>query len=493
METAVLKPETSTQADVTAVTAKVSAEKRFDDLTNRLAKVQSEELRKLLDRQNELIARVNALANIKDADEAARGKEILEANLAEVREEIAKRTENVGVMAAELMALYDELGLQAQKADETSPEDERKRGIAQKRVEDAVTAVASARAAIIAAEAKVAEAKNGWWPFGKQARIEAAKAAAAKAEAEMPRAEAALEDARTNVLTVDAQIEIDKADRIRRASLAENFAMIRQFTGNAINVLRDDVEQTTVRIDVTQKALTSALTKKAEVARELDKLRDDIAKKERDLERETRARDEIPDQGSEAYAIADGLVKQLDGELTEMTGRELELNTRLMALTAAAEANSSSFKGLTVQRDTARVYIVKLETAEKTAEILGHNIDRMVKNTTQETASDALDRAADKMIFVTIELGEKAKIASAKAKNEALERHRVFMEQAHAIRTVGDEAMAIEAQRYIELDEKIRAGYAEQGIDVNLSHLVEAAATVGQPRRAPAEDGEVTY
>lgn len=489
---AVLQAEVVKQ-DVAAVTAKAKPEERFDDLTGRLATVQSEELRKLLDRQGALIERLNSLADIKDVEEAERQRSIIEADLASTREEVAKRTENVGVMAAELMALYDELGLQAQKADENSPEDERKRQAAQKRIEDAMATVAEAKAAITASEAKVAEAENGWFPIGKQAKVDEAKQKLSQAQIAVPKAEAALEEARENVVQVEAQIEIDKADRIRRASLAENFARIREFTNNAVSVLKDDVEQTEIRIGVTEKALTSALTKKAEVARDLDELRFEIEKKERDLNREIGARDQIPDKGSEAYAVADKLVKEIDSELTEMRGQELELNTRLMALTAAAEANSSSHKGLTVQRDTARVFIVKLETAEKTAEVLGHNIDRMIKNTTQEAASDALDRGLDKVIFTGVELGVRAEVSSAKLANDALERHAEFMKQLTNARAAGDEAIAAEAERYGKLDDEIRAGYAAQGIDVDMSHLVEAAVKVGQPRRAAADDGEVTY
>jgi hypothetical protein len=138
--------------------------------------------------------------------------------------------------------------------------------------------------------------------------------------------------------------------------------------------------------------------------------------------------------------------------------------------------------------------MVKLETAEKTAEVLGHNIDRMVKNTTQEAASDALDRVNDQMVITAVELGVRAEVASAKVANDALARHAEFMKQLTQIRGAGDEATAIEARRYIELDERVRAGYAEQGIDVEgMSHLLEAAKTVGKPRRAAADTGEVSY
>jgi chromosome segregation ATPase len=492
-ESAVLKDEAGIDAQVSAVTADMGSEERLDDLTGRLAEVQSKELRKLLDHQNELIERLNGLADIKDVEEAERKRSIIESDLASTREQIAKRTENVGVMAAELMALFDELGLQSQKADEDSPEDEDKRQAAQQKVERAIVAVTEAQAAVKTGKTSLDEAENGWFPFGKQAKIDEAKAELTQAEENVPRAEAQLAEARENIQTVEAQIQIDKADRIRRASLAENFARIREFTGNAVNVLQDDAEQTEIRLGVTEKALTSALTRKAEVARDLDALRDTITSKERDYHREIQARGEIPDQGSEAFAKADQLVKQLDGGLTELRGQELELNTRLMALTAAAEANSSSLKGLTVQRDTSRVYIVKLETAEKTAEILGHNIDRMIKNTTQEAASDALDRANDKMVMTAVELGVRAEVSSAKSSNDALARHAEFMAQLKSTRSAGDEAIAVEAERYVQLDERVRAGYAAQGIDIDMSHLLQAAQTVGQPRRAAADDGEVSY
>lgn len=488
-EAAVLHPET--ESAVSAATAKVAPEQKFQDLSTKLSEVQGEQLRKLLEKQNMLIERLNALADIHDVEEAARQRSIIEADLASTREEVAKHTENVGVMATQLMALYDELGLQAQKADEDSPEDEYKRQAAQDKITAAIEAVATAKAGVTTAESAVTEAGKAW--FGKQGKVATAEAALETAKTRVTTAETALESARKAALEVEAQIGIDKADRIRRASLAENFARIREFTGNAVATLRDDVEQTEVRLGVTEKALTSAMGARAQAARSLDELRDEIARKERDLSRELQARDEIPDQGSAAYVEADQLVKEIDGELTKMRGEELMLNARFMSLVAAVEANSSSLKGLTVQRDTANVYVVKLETAEKTAEVLGHNIDRMVKNTTQEAASDALDRANDKMIMTAVELGVRAEISSAKTTNDALTRHAEFMAQMKKIRGAGDEAMAVEAKRYVELDERVRAGYAAQGVDIDMSHLLKAAETVGQPRRAPADDGEVTY
>jgi hypothetical protein len=475
----------ATSAEIASVVVETPPEQRFDDLTKRLERVQSDELRSLLDKQNELIGRLNELADIGDVAMAERQRAIIEANLETTREEIAKRTANVGVMAAELMALYDELGLQAQRADEESPDDIAKRKRAKSGVQAAMTAIATAEAAVTTAEQNVTEAEAGWWPFGKEAKVADAKAAVETAKAAVETAKAKLPEAEQAALQVEAQIEIDKADRIRRASLAENFAMIREFTGNAVKVLSEDIEQTETRRKVTEGALNSALTKKAETARSLDALRDEIGTLNRDFGREQRALDEIVDQGSEAYANQQKDVALLGQQLTEKNGTELKLNTLLMSLTAAIEANKSSLAGLTVQRDTAEVYVIKLETAEKTAAVLGHNIDRMIKNTTQETASDALDRANDKMTMGAIEMGIQAEVASAKARNDALDRHKALMQRMHGARDAGDQAMATEAARYVKLDAEVRAGYAAQGIDLDMSHL-QAAAEAFSKREAPA-------
>lgn len=482
-----------TDVSFASVEAKPAGE-RMTIMTKQLQEVQSAELRKLLDRQNELIERLNQVANINDVAVAERQRAIIEADLASTREEIAKRTENVGVMAAELMALYDELGLQAQKANADSPDDDVIRQKAERTLTEAMRLQAEAEAAVTAAQAAVTEAKDGWFPIGKAAKITAAEDALSTAIAAVEPQAKAVEAAKSGIVAAEAQIQVNRAERIRNASLAENFALVRQFTANAVTVLREDVEQTETRRAVTEKALSSALTAKATVARDLDATRDELGRLQRDLEREARTLSEIPDQGSEAYAVQQTVVTQLEQTLTEKRGVELKLNTRLISLTAAIEANKSSLAGLTTQRDTSEVLIIKLDVAEKTAAILGHNIDRMIKNTTQETASDALDRANDKMIIGSVELGIQAEVASAKARNDAIERHEDLMKRLHAVRGSGDQAMATEAVRYAEVDKRIRQGYAEKGIDLDMSHL-QAAAKAFEERRgpAPSDATEVTY
>lgn len=487
-----LRPETSTAID--KVLATTPPEQRLLDMNHRLADIQSAQLKSLLEKQQVLIERVNALASITDVADAERQRAIIEADLESVRIEIAKRNENVGVMAAELFGLYDELGLQAQKANTDSPEDQAKRDRAKAALQAAMDALATARANKQTADDAVTTAEGGWNPFGKEAKVAAAKAGVTTAEEAVRAAEAVLKTAELAISEVDAQIEVDRADRIRHASLSENFALIRQFTENATKTLKEDIEATETRRGVTDKALTSALTKKAETARTLDALRDTIRTLERDIQREDAALREIPDQGSAAYAEQQQIVTRLEADMVVKRGDELKLNTLLMALNAAIEANRSSLAGLTSQRDTAEVFVIKLETAEKTAAILGHNIDRMVKNTTQEAASDALDRASDKMILTTVELGIQAEVASAKLRNEAIARHDTLMDKLHSARQSGDQAMSAEAARYIELDSAIRKGYAARGIDLDMGHLAEAAASVGTVRKPPVtESADVTY
>lgn len=485
----VLRAETATAIDKILVAA--PPEQRLLDMNHKLADIQSAQLKKLLERQQELIERVSALASITDVADAERQRAIIQADLESVRIEIAKRNENVGVMAAELFALYDELGLQAQKANTDSPEDQAKRDRAKATLQAAMDALAVARANKQTADDAVTTAEGGWNPFGKEAKVKTAKAGVTTAEEAVTAAEAVLATAESGIAEVEAQIEIDRADRIRHASLSENFALIRQFTGNATKTLREDIDATEERRTMTDKALTSALTKKAETARTLDALRDTMKSLERDLARENGALGEIPDQGSSAYAEQQKVVTDLETQMVTSRGEELKLNTMLMALNAAIEANRSSLAGLTSQRDTAGVFVIKLEVAEKTAAILGLNIDRMVKNTTQEAASDALDRASDKMILTTVELGIQAEVASAKLRNEAIARHDTLMDKLHSARQSGDQAMSTEAARYIELDTAIRRGYAERGIDLDMGHLQAAAESVGIARK-PAPVTEAT-
>ena len=86
---------------------------RSDVVHDKLKEIQSNSMRKLLERQNELIERLEGLAEIPNMAEAERKRAIIEADLQSVRIEYAKRQEDVGVLVNELFALYDELGLQS--------------------------------------------------------------------------------------------------------------------------------------------------------------------------------------------------------------------------------------------------------------------------------------------------------------------------------------------------------------------------------------------
>ena len=318
--------------------------------------------------------------------------------------------------------------------------------------------------------------EGSWMPIGRKAKVTAAIRVIESLKKHDVQAKKDLKTAQDNIAVVEEQIEVDKRDRVRKASLAENFALIRQFTSNATDILTSDIEETATRASQTEKALNSALKKKVETARALDALRDELQNLERDLIRERNALDEIPDQGSSEYAEQQTIVAELDLKMTDSKGIELKLNTTHMAMTQAIEANKSSLAGLKVQRDTAEVYHIKLSTAEKTAEIMGRNIDRMIKNTFQETASDSLDRVTDKMTMTSLVMGIKAEKASVKGRNDAIKRHDKLMENMKLARSDGDKAVAFEAQRYMEIDKKIRQGYKERGVDLDMSHLVSAAA-----------------
>ena len=485
-----VKTEEPSAAVTFGETATQAPGQRLDTLTKQLSGVASPQLRNLLDKQNQLIERLNSLANINDVAEAERKKAIIESDLKSTREEIAKRQVNVGVLANELMALYDELGLQAQKANMDSPADDERRSAAKNAVQTAMIDLAEATAKVTAAEQDVTERQGQWWRLvGKEAVIQAAEAGVVSAKGDVSAAEAAIVEAQKAEAEVEVQIGIDRADRVRRSSVSENFALIREFTSNAVTVLNEDVAQTETLRAVTEGALKSALTKRATTARSLDALRDELVKLERDLSREQKALGEIPDQGSADYADQQARVVELEQQMTQKRGEELKLNTGLMSLTAAIEACKSSLAGLTTQRDTAEVYIIKLETAEKTASVLGRNIDRMIKNTTQETASDALDRAGDKMTITAVELGIQAEVASAKGRNDALKRHEDLMQTMRSARGAGDQAMSAEAARYLKLDALIRAGYAAHGVDIDMSNLQAAAEAFAKREKPPTADG----
>lgn len=506
---------------VEKVAQDMSMEKRQADMEARIEQIQSSQLRSMLDKQNDLISRLEGLASLNDVSKAEEQRLIIEAELADVRAEIAKRQENVGVLAYELFGLYDELGMKASASKEDNEEDVAKR-------EASKTAVENARKNVGAAEAKLAsldadndesqagkelaglqqaltEAGSDWKFWARAANVAAAEEAinafeTANVQAKF-HAETAIETAQAAVLEaeeaeaeVHAQIEIDKADRVRTASLKENFALIAEFTRQATTVIKEDIAETEERRMVTEKALSSALKARRDTAAELDEVRDGITKITRDHAREQDALAEIPDQSSADYAEQHARVVDFENQLTEARSEELKLNTRHMSLTAAIEASRSSVAGLTTQRDTAEVFLIKLQTAEKTAHLLGENIDRMIKMTMGETASDALDQGMDKMIHTAHALGIQAQVSSGKIRNNAIERHDEMMRRLVNARDAGDEAMAIEGERYIQLDEKLRKGYGDLGVDVDMSHL-EAAAKAFSEREVPAKGptDEIVY
>jgi len=475
----------------------------------------------MLDKQNELITRLEGLASLNDVSKAEEQRLIIEAELADVRAEIAKRQENVGVLAYELFGLYDELGMKASASKEDNEDDIAKRQAAKKVVEDARKAVGAAEAKLASLDlgtadstaakelARFEEAKTDagkdWKLWARKANVEAVQAeidsfttsntqAKFHAEEAIEAAKAAVLEAEEAEAEVHAQIEIDKADRVRTASLKENFALIAEFTRQATTVIKEDIAETEERRMVTEKALASALKARRDTAADLDEVRDGITTITRDHAREQDALAEIPDQSSADFAEQHAKVIELENQLTAARSDELKLNTRHMSLTAAIEASRSSVAGLTTQRDTAEVFLIKLQTAEKTAHLLGENIDRMIKMTMGETASDALDQGMDKMIHTAHALGIQAQVSSGKIRNNAIARHDQMMQRLVNARDAGDEAMALEGQRYIELDQKLRKGYGDLGVDVDMSHLEAAAKAFSEREGRPApSSGEIVY
>ncbi len=464
-------------------------------LHDKLKAIQSNSLRKLLEKQNEILERIAGLAELPDMMEAERQRAILEADLKSVRAEYAKRSEQTGVLVNELFAMYDELGMKYNVIREDTEEDKAKRQFAKDAIVNATKHIGELEAKIAEAKRDQKDAENAWFPFGKKAKIAKAKANVESLEIALVKAKEKLQEAQDNLAVVEEQIEVDKADRIRKASIAENIALIREFTEQTVRLYNQEIENTEVLVDRTEKALSSALTKKREVARELDALRDEMKTLERDLAREQNALDEILDHGSSEYAEQQEVVTDMELKMTEMRGKELKLNTSHMAMTQAVEANKSSLAGMKVQKDTAEVFVIKLTAAEKTADILGQNIEQMQRNTDQETSADTLDQVGDKVIATTVVMGIEAEAASADIRNKAIERHDELMKQIHAARSTGDEAMAVHAARYLELDAKIREGYKARGIDLDMSHLAAAAESFSKKPIAEEARGkdEVVY
>lgn len=480
-------PETLTKDPVAQAVNTAIVEQKLEKIR------QSTQIHELMVREQELIDRINKLSAMPDTTDSIRQKAMMETDLLSVRSDRVRYQEDIGVLAVELFSLYDELGMQTTKAGEDSPEDIAIRQKAKDAEARQISAIATANAGLESAQTEKTSAKDAWWPFGKADNIRIAQRKISRAESDISNAEKALEGATEEILLTEDQIEINKRERIRKASLAENFALIRQFTSAATNILTQDIEATEERASLTEKALASALKKKRETARELDAVRDSIRKGETDLRREENALDEISDQGGSEYAEQQTIVTNIETEMSALKGSEIKFNTTHQAMTQAIEANKSSLMGLQMQAETAGVYFIKLTNAEKTAEILGANIDRMVKNTQQEVASDALDRVSDSMIQKAHELGIKAEIASVKNRNDAVERHDKLMATLTANRASGDQAVAVEAQRYIALDTKIRQGYKDRGVDLEMSHLESALSSLNAKHEQESATSEVTY
>ena len=441
----------------------------IDKLQEKVKEIQQGKLQLLFDESDAIQARINELAKLPNKIDAARQKAILEAEHTNVRAEIAKRSADVGTLTNAIFALLDKLGLQTQKAGDDSPADIAKR-------DSALQKITIAQESLAGAKTQESEARNAWW--GKDKKIAAAMMV-------VRRAEESLRAAEDNVAVVEEQIGVDKRERIRNASLSENFALLRQLTERTVAIRQDDVDQSIERADSTERSLKSALEKRLESSQKLEEVRKSVQDLAKQLDTEERALSEIADQSSPLYAQQSIVVTEMQQKMTALKGEELILNSDVMSKTLVIEASRSTLGGLRVQIDTGKVHIIKLTHAEKNAQILGQNIDRMVKNVTGETASDSLDRTMDNLVFTSVELGIEAEVASADARNKAIERHGEMMQRVHEVRALGDEAMAKHAHQYLELDAQIRQGYKDRGIDIEMSNLAAAASTIAALNKAP--------
>lgn len=459
-----------------------------EELQQKIEEISSNKLKDLLTREAKIHNEIEELSSI-DAERNERRITALQSDLATLRAEIAKRGEDLASLSYAIAGEMEVFGRLSGEALEDTEEDIAKKQSAYDTIEFAEQGVIDAKSRLGSLETELTGLETaktnaeGSFFIGRKGRVEKANADLRRhknqiktAQNDVEIAEQDLEKAKENLPVILEQVEVDKRNRIREASLEETYATISRWVAQAKKVLKDDITEYLERITETQSAKDIAIKRRVKAAERIKTAKDDLETLEIDFDTLKLQRDDISDKTSTDYQKLTAQMEDLTVRLDAAKNEQKLAESGFTDAEIAVKERIQSLRSLTAQCELAKVQFNKFVTNEETAHYIGQNIEVLVKGSTRETLNESLDRGVHKMTVAVYDVSKKAEVASTKQLTDMKRRKLDVLELMEEMDGETDQALAAEQERYADLVEKMREGFERQGLDVEEMSNLNAAA-----------------
>ena len=484
--------------------------------------ISSDKWKALLKRDQELIAEIDRLTSLRGQGNAL---EMAEAELINVRAELAKRGEDLSSTSAAIAAHADLYGTLAVDAYKDTKEDTAKRKAAQNRLARAREAVGAAKSKLAALDLDNPESQSSKDRTKLAIELEDVKKAfhvpyiwdnssaiadatapltrfdnnhpthVQKAKDELTRAETEVEEAEKNIFVVAEQIEIDKRERVRKMDLVENHEFVVDLVSRSLQVIDPEIGEYEAAIISHNKSLSGAIKKRGKISADLRTAQETLAQKQREATDINKDLEDFTDRTDPDYLELSDKVDTLSREINELGTEVGSLEGDFTNMDVAVKQCKSSIGSMTMLKRLAERSRNKFRMIERMAEDIGESLPLIVKGVNRAGINESLDKGANAMTLAVARVARQVEIAAAKEITDMTERTVALLDELEDIGVSADNVLAAEAKRYDAVAEKMRTGYGSQGADIeNMSHLAEAAALLkGDVAQEEAEAKEDDY
>ena len=499
-----------------------------ESLQKAIDQISSNKLKELLEREKELKAEIDDLSAI-DSEMNADRISALETDLGSTRAEIAKRGEDLASLSFAIAGEMEAFGRLSGDALQDNAEDIARKEGAYSAIEEAENNLIDAKASLESAEtdfkkakekearlsADLAEAEtelqtqesSSWW--GRKKRIQTAQDELAgvqrnsrtavsdtqsvesrieQANQQIENAENCLETAKNELPVILEQIEVDKRNRIKEASLEETYAMITKWVTQAKDVLKEDIGEYLTRIKETHDARKAAIDRREEAAQRIKKAKENLNDLDMDFQEVKLRRDDITDKTDPEYQSLTTEMEELAVKLDAAKNEKQLAESNFSDSEIAVKERIQSIQALTAQCELAKLQFNKFVMNEETAHYIGQNIEVLVKGTTREALNESLDKGVQKMTIAVFDVALKTQVASVKQLNDMGERKINLLKLMDEMEGEKNHALAEQAERYESIAEQFKK---DLGLDVDnmpgLNAAAEMISSVSEVKFDPAK------
>jgi len=482
----------ASESDITEVASEVVKPGMSSaELQKQIERIASNKLKELLQRESELHAEIDAISSM---DGESEKMEMIQANLKTVRAEIAKRGEDLASLSYAIAAEMETFGQLSGAALQDTDEDIAKRQkahdavtVAQEAITKAKSDIAVAESQKQAAESRKTKLEGSLFSFLKGSDIAAAQDDIDRAQAiidngpdVLAKLQEELRQAEDNIPVVEEQIQLDKRTRIKSASLEKTYATIAQWVSQAKKVLKKDIAEYQTRVTETKKSRQKAIDRRLAASkrkRAAEEKIDELMSEYAGFELE---RDDITDRTDPEYQRLSSEMERVAVELDAARNEKKLAEGGFSDAEIAIKERTNSYMTLMAQQELAKNQFNKFVMSEETAREVGQNIEVIVKGTTREMLNESLDKGVHKMTVAVYDLSKKSAISSVRQLNDMQDRKIEILKRMEEMDAESDVVLSQEQERYQQLAETLKAGYAKQGLDVDGMSSLQAAANLAK-------------